>query len=85
MSFPAKRDDLSAAGYHFEHSRPCRRCGAPLEFWRTPTHALAPLEVIVIDGEWLLGSHFATCPFAKEFRKRPEDSAPRPRQKELFS
>lgn len=81
MHFPCTREELRHAGYSFKHSRACKLCEAELEFWLTPKHALAPLEVLVIDGEWLMGSHFATCPFAKEFHKKSQKSV---EQKELF-
>lgn len=69
MTFPATREALTTAGYTFEFSRPCKRCEANLEFFKTPTGAFAPLEVVVIEGQWLMDSHFKTCPYRDEFKK----------------
>jgi hypothetical protein len=80
MQFPATREALKKAGYQLEFARPCKKCAKPLEFHRTPADKLMPIEV---GDDWLLYSHFETCPFAEEFRR----SAPAPeieRQAELF-
>lgn len=71
MNFPADRKQLELAGYVQQKnmSRPCKRCGADLEFWTTPLGKLAPLEVIKYGSAWMLVSHFETCPYAAEFRK----------------
>ena len=74
VTFPATRGELTAAGYEFVYTRPCKRCQRALEFWRTPENKYAPLEVL--EGN-KLQSHFSTCPFADEFR--------RPKQNELFA
>lgn len=85
MKFPATRRALTDAGYVFEFSRPCKRCGHEIEFYRTPTSARAPLEVVPANGEWLLVSHFTTCPFANEFRKKQEPVKATPaHQEKLF-
>jgi hypothetical protein len=84
LTWPATRKELYAHGYvramHIP-SRPCRKCGTRIEFWRTPDNQLMPLEPTQGRDAPLL-CHFATCPNAKEFR-RPEYK-PRPTQKELF-
>jgi len=81
MKFPVTRTQLAAAGSKFVFARPCKRCKAELEFHRTPTGALAPLQVVVMDGgAWMLDSHFKTCPFRDEFKK---DAVPA-KQKDLF-
>jgi hypothetical protein len=41
----------------------CRRCGATIYFIGHTNHAVAPYDA---DGI----NHFATCPYAKEFRKK---------------
>lgn len=81
MKFPATRTQLEAAGYKFVFARPCKRCKAELEFHRTPTGNLAPLQIVILDGgAWLLDSHFKTCPFRDEFKKPNVPS----KQKDLF-
>lgn len=50
-----------------EFSRPCRACGRPLTFVRTPAGNLAPYEK---DGT----NHFLTCPEAEKFRRRSAPS-----------
>lgn len=69
VKFPASREELKKAGYKFEFARACKRCNAHLEFYRTPAKALSPMEAVIIDGVWLMDSHFKTCPFRDEFRK----------------
>ncbi|MGO9641497.1 MAG: hypothetical protein ACLP1Y_09370 [Candidatus Acidiferrales bacterium] len=69
IQFPATVTRLEAAGYRFKYSRACRRCGAMIEFWLTPARKWAPLERLKESAYNERGSHFATCPFADEFRK----------------
>lgn len=69
MNFPASREQIKAAGYAFTFARRCRRCQTPLEFYDTPAVKLAPLEGVLVEGKWLMDSHFKTCPFRDEFRK----------------
>jgi len=45
--------------------RACKRCNVKIEFWFTPDKKLHPIEETV-DG---LFSHFATCPYADDFRR----------------
>lgn len=78
MKLPATRAQLQEAGYKFEFARPCRKCGINLEFYRTPTTALAPMESTVVNKEWVMVSHFQTCQFADEFKKK----APKPASKQ---
>lgn len=79
MKFPASRLQLEVAHWKFEFSRPCKRCKVSLEFHRTPAGKLAPLETVVVDGKFLLVSHFETCPFADEFKKSaPGPASPAP-------
>jgi hypothetical protein len=70
FGLPATRDQLKEAGYVFEFARKCKRCGRALEFYRTPSKAIAPLEGIFFRGVWLMDSHFKTCPF-RDFFKKP--------------
>jgi hypothetical protein len=87
---PASRGALTFAGWKFEFSRPCKACARVLQFWRTPLRSLAPLEVVSgrTDDEWLLDTHFKTCPHSAEFsRKKPaaeKKPAPTATQCELF-
>jgi hypothetical protein len=71
LKFPATREQVREAGYIFKHARLCKRCHRNIEFYLTPANHIAPLEAIVSaeDGKWFMESHFATCPFANEFRK----------------
>jgi hypothetical protein len=81
IGFPATREAIHDAGYDFVYARPCKRCGANLEFHRSPAKAFVPLESVIVEGKWLLDSHFKTCPFRDEF-KRPK--LPEFRQGNLF-
>ena len=63
MPFPRTESELSAAGYKFNHRRPCHRCHAEIEMWDTPRGKLTPLDA------GTLASHFGTCPNADDFRK----------------
>jgi len=64
MPFPKTETDLRAAGYDPPlHSVKCQRCKAEIEFWRTPSGKQIPLDSGTLEP------HFATCPFADEFRK----------------
>lgn len=69
MKFPARREDIERAGYVFVFSRPCKRCEAVLVFYRTPAKNIAPLEYVTVGREWLMDSHFKTCPYRDEFKK----------------
>lgn len=60
----------------------CRGCGAPISFItmesgkRMPVDILKPVKIIIRDGNGIghvvegWGSHFATCPESKKFRKK---------------
>ena len=54
-------------GYIYHHARPCRGCGALIQWWETPNGKWSPHD---FDGT----SHFATCPLQEQFRKRQEPS-----------
>lgn len=55
----------------------CRTCGAPIQFVRTAAGRFAPMDVE--DGFVTGMSHFATCPQASRFkRKPPKAPAPEP-------
>lgn len=68
FKLPATCRQLEAAGYRFVYARRCKRCDVSLEFWQTPAKKWAPLEPMKDDPQRRRASHFATCPFAKEFR-----------------
>jgi VRR-NUC domain len=77
LRWPATRKELYAAGYVREMtmaSRPCKRCGIVIQFWRTPDKKLMPIEESKEDANELL-CHFNTCPHAEEFRKPQEIKA----------
>lgn len=69
LHLPATAEQLKAAGWRPLYSRACKLCHNPLEFWRTENGKPMPLESVIIEGTWLLASHWATCPFADKFRK----------------
>jgi hypothetical protein len=53
-----------------------------IEFWITPAKRLIPLEVL---AGGLRQSHWATCPFANEFRREGDSfTAAQPVQRRLF-
>jgi hypothetical protein len=79
MKLPATRQQIKDAGYVFAYARACRRCNAHLEFYRTPSKSVSPLETVMINDVWLMDSHFKTCPFADEFHKKSA-SAPAPKK-----
>lgn len=83
MKFPMTREQVKEAGYKFEFARPCKRCNAHLEFYRTPNNALSPLESVIIDAVWYMDSHFKTCPFRDEFKKSAT-TPPKAEQGDLF-
>lgn len=63
VDFPVDRAELA------ESSAECRACHAPI-FWRNKS----PLDVDSKqwrDGKWWLESHFARCPHADQFRRKP--------------
>jgi hypothetical protein len=74
LKFPATLKELRAAGWKWVTSRECKLCHTPLQFWRTTAGKLMPLEASIVDGAWILLSHWATCVFADKFRK----PAPKP-------
>lgn len=84
VKLPATREAIKQGGYKFEFARPCKRCGTHLEFYRTPAKALLPLEAVIVDGVWLMDSHFKTCPFRDEFKKASAAPVAKPDQGDLF-
>lgn len=50
-------------------------------FYRNPAKGLVPFEYVTVGREWLIDSHFKTCPYRDEFKKHPP--APPP-QGDLF-
>jgi hypothetical protein len=64
MAMPTTEAALKQAGYTFYNRTTCRRCHAEIEFWNTPKRKLTPLDA------GTLVSHFATCPNAKDFRRK---------------
>ena len=67
MPFPKTIEELVKGGYEFDSQSTCRGCRAAIAFYRTPKGKHMPLD-IAADGS--CQSHFATCPNAKEFRRR---------------
>ena len=67
MPFPNTIKELVKAGYEFESQSTCRGCRTAIAFYRTPLGKRMPMDV---DADGNCESHFATCPNAKEFRRR---------------
>jgi len=75
-ALPDTKEGLEAIGYVFTNDGFCRKCGAQIEWWITNNEKRAPFDVIVVK-DTPLGpikaykrvSHFASCPFADDFRK----------------
>jgi hypothetical protein len=80
MPLPTQVKELQAAGYAYEDKGVCRRCGAEIEWWKSPSGAKMPFRVFKIrENEANPASrvvrlervvHFADCPKAKKFRKK---------------
>ena len=89
MKLPATEDELRAGGWSMVASRPCRLCKMPLDFFRTLTGSLMPCEMILDGNVRKYVSHFATCPHADQFKKKPQKNAPpkkiTPMSGELFT
>lgn len=69
MPFPKTEDELTAAGYAVEQETArCRKCQAPIRWYRTPKDRLIPMDLPDDTGE--VKAHFTTCPFADEFRRK---------------
>ena len=77
LHLPASAEQLKSAGWRPLCSRACKLCHNPLEFWRTQNGKPMPLESVIVDGTWLLASHWATCPFADKFRKSGKSAVER--------
>jgi hypothetical protein len=70
MTLPASRLDLKKRRWVEGESRPCKLCGTPIEFWRSPdTGKIHPLEVRA-ELDWVLDTHFRYCPRGEEMKKR---------------
>lgn len=57
-------DDLRKSGYKYESASKCKKCGADIEWWKTPSQKLCPFDFGTAT------SHFATCPDAEHFREK---------------
>jgi hypothetical protein len=69
MPFPETRDAMEEAGYKRMSYTRCRACHAAMEMWRTLTQKLIPMDPMP-EGTSQAVSHYATCPFAAQFRKK---------------
>jgi hypothetical protein len=64
MPFPKTLDELRKAGYHYEGDGMCKRCGAAIEWWKTPKKKkMMPCDFGTATPHW------ATCPSPEDFRK----------------
>jgi len=69
MPLPKTRAELVEAGYTYATGKICP-CGASMELWNTPKGNLMPMDPMP-DPDSPAASHFATCPKAVQFRKKP--------------
>jgi hypothetical protein len=69
MPFPKTYADLISAGFKFSKFGTCAGCHARVEWWHTSSGTLMPMNEMP-DGNSEAVTHFATCPYAKSFRKR---------------
>jgi len=74
MKFPAKSDELKAAGYEYDNDSKCRGCGARIEWWITPKGKKMPMTVtptstVQQSKADVRQPHWADCPNAGDFRK----------------
>jgi hypothetical protein len=82
MPLPSEFTDLQLAGYRYVGEGVCRKCLAHLEWFRTPKNRRMPFSLVndVMvgpDGQLYpkpsltkLEPHWASCPFAEEFRRK---------------
>ena len=59
---------MITAGYKPSPSGECRACHTVIEFWTTPAGKQLPMDPMENDHSPAI-THFATCPFAAQFRK----------------
>ena len=59
-------DKLRQAGYAFQAEGRCHAsvCNAAIQWWKTPTGKLMPLDAATFEPHW------ATCKNAAKFKKR---------------
>lgn len=65
MAFPKTSKEMDEQGYEFTGSGKCRDCGAELDWYRTPAGKSIPMNAGLLEPHW------ATCPHADRFRKKP--------------
>jgi hypothetical protein len=65
LAWPAGREQLVNAGYHFKYARKCRLCDALIEFWTTPNHKIVALDRPDKDERRM--PHLATCAKVREY------------------
>lgn len=73
VKLPATESELKAGGWTRVAARRCRLCQRELEFWKTLSGAVSPVELVLQDGKKVYVSHFATCPERDKFRKPKPD------------
>lgn len=65
--WPTSRHKMQLAGYRLQYARACKLCKAQIEFWKTPSGKLMPLDRRPDDT---FMPHWSTCPNAADFRKK---------------
>jgi hypothetical protein len=66
---PTKRT-IEESGYTFSNKGQCIGCHAPIDWYWTPDGKKMPMDPMN-DQDSPAISHFATCPEAGRFRKKP--------------
>lgn len=76
--WPHSREWLESHDYRFESRTRCRgaRCRKEIEFYRTPSGRLIPLERVFQGDGNLFTPHHAICPDVNQFRGKPAEERP---------
>ena len=85
VKLPATEEEIRGGGWSKQFERACRLCHTPLIFYRTLDGKLMPTEMILVDGQTKIASHFATCPHALNFRKPKQERPKTPSTGDLFA
>ena len=77
-AWPATRQWLVENGFTLEVRRRCsgKKCGMTIEFWRTPSGRLMPLNLADYRDQSSLRPHWEVCADQREFRGKPTEEKP---------
>jgi hypothetical protein len=67
MGFPTTIGSAVKRGFSYQGPGKCKACGAALDWWKTPSGKKMPTDSSDVEFK----SHFATCPHADQFRRKP--------------